>query len=207
MSVHEYTNLMEKKLIYFIILPVALLFMLPGCKKNEDTKKDAATPPITLPYTVTFSDYQYHEGDRFFTADNMTFHCTDGMDYEIPWIYWFDCYDASRSWKVEHYASSLTDSGVYLSDRENTLIADLADIENIEKITVSISDFKAFEPIVSTEQMGRIYLCDDNGLVKDYTIPYDFKEGDITISVSGKKIKHLNISAIFGALVRKIKIE
>lgn len=184
-------------------LLIGIWAMSSGCDKNDNA--GPAVKELTLPYTLDFSEYRYNLSDRFFTSDKLTLYCLDGIDHEINWIIWLDCYNTSYAHKVEYYRDNLRDSGIYLGGLENTLIADISSMKNINRIVVTLSDFKGIDQM--GYENGRLYLCDDDGLVKGSVIPYDFKGGDLALDVSGKKVKHLNISAAFGTLVKKITFE
>jgi len=188
-----------------VLLAFACSLAFWGCTKR-DTIETEENAMLDLPYAVEFSDFKYESEKRYFSVDKLTFYCLDGIDYEIPWIIWFDCFNTEYAKKAESYSYNFLNTSFELGGRNNTLIADISNFSGITKITVSIKDFRASNQS-GLDESGKISLCDDNGQIQSQLIPDSFTNGEINVNVARKKVKHINISAVFGAKITKLAFE
>lgn len=153
---------------------------------NQDHNEDEDVP--SLPLTFDFTNLNLPENTTSFIDQGVEFKT--GNSYQMGWI---DCVEPNNSVIDIDEGNSVYQGGIGLWP--GTLIADVSQFPHIEKVVVSISSYG----------LGRISVCDENGLIAEQVIPENGELNTITLEV-GSNPNRLYIASLEG-IVHSVRIE
>lgn len=142
----------------------------------------------SLPLTFDFTNLNLPENATSFTDQGVEFKI--GNSYHMGWI---DCVEPDNSVIDIAEGNSVYQGGIGLWP--STLIADVSQFPHIEKVIISISSYG----------LGRISVCDENGLIAEQEIPENGELNTITLEV-GSNPNSLYIASLEG-IVHSVRIE
>ncbi|WP_410879476.1 hypothetical protein [Myroides sp. DW712] len=153
---------------------------------SQDHDDDVTTP--SLPITLDFTNLNLPDGATSFIDQGIEFKT--GNSYQMGWI---DCIEPSNL--VIEVVPTTNNSQGGIGLWPSTLIADVSQLPHIEKVIVSISSYG----------LGRISICDENGLIAEQEIPENGELNTITLEV-GSNPNRLYIASLEG-IVHSVRIE